>query len=270
MIRVTNCGHDSRHPLPCRFEYRQGLPNYLILLAKQEAWYYADGERTTLKPNTLICFSPGTYIHYGCDAPGYNDDWIHFSADAAEQELLAKLNPYLDHLLYPQNFHRLSEYVRQMTNIFHAASPYLTPMVDAFMHIFLYALLEETENLRDAVSPQYYRTFCELRTQIYNSPATTPPIWELANSLCLSLSYFQHLYKKFFHCSCGHDIILARLELAKYHLQNSAVSIRELSAFCGYNNELHFMRQFKKFVGKTPTEYRESLYAADLRNSGTV
>lgn len=259
MIQVTNCGHDSRHPKPCRFEYRQGLPNYLILLVKQDAWYYIGRERAILKPNTLICFPPSTYIHYGCDVPGYNDDWIHFSADAEEQELLLKLKPYLYRLIYPRDFHGLSEYVRQMTHIYHTASLYLAPMVDAFMHLFLYALLEETENPQDTMFPQYYRTFCELRTQIYNSPATTPSIGELAESLCLSLSYFQHLYKKFFHCSCSQDIIQARLELAKYQLQNSEISIRELSAFCGYNSELHFMRQFKKFVGKTPSEYRESI-----------
>ncbi len=259
MIRIMNCGHDSRHPKPCNFEYRQGLPNYLILLIKQEGWYFADGERALLRPNSLICFSPGTYIHYGCDAPGYNDDWIHFTADTAEQELLSKLQPYLCQLIYPRDFHRLSEYVRLMTGIYHTASPYCAPMLDASMRLFLYALLEETENPRDAMFPQYYRAFCELRTRIYNSPATTPAIGELADSLCLSLSYFQHLYKKFFHCSCGQDIIRARLELAKYHLQNSESSIRELSVFCGYNNELHFMRQFKKFVGKTPSEYRESL-----------
>lgn len=259
MIQITNCGHDSRHPRPCNFEYRQGLPNYLILLVKREGWYYADGERALLRPNSLICFSPGTYIHYGCDAPGYNDDWIHFTADTEEQELLLKLQPHLHGLIYPRDFHRLSEYAGLITGIYHAASPYRTPMLDASMRLFLYALLEETEHPQDAASPQYYRAFCELRTRIYNSPAAAPAIGELADSLCLSLSYFQHLYKKFFRCSCGQDIIRARLDLAKYHLQNSEISIRELSVLCGYNNELHFMRQFKKYVGKTPSEYRESI-----------
>lgn len=34
------------------------------------------------------------------------------------------------------------------------------------------------------------------------------------------------------------------------------MSIRSLADFCGYENELHFMRQFKKFVGMTPSQYR--------------
>ena len=67
----------------------------------------------------------------------------------------------------------------------------------------------------------------------------------------------QNLYKQFFTCSCQQDIISARLELAKYYLTGSDMSIRSLSDFCGYDNELHFLRQFKKFVGMTPTEYRQ-------------
>lgn len=78
--------------------------------------------------------------------------------------------------------------------------------------------------------------------------------------MCLSLSYFQHLYKQFFDSSCQQDIINARLELAKYYLKDSDMSIRSLSDFCGYENELHFMRQFKKFIGMTPTEYRENVH----------
>ena len=104
---------------------------------------------------------------------------------------------------------------------------------------------------------KYYSAFSELRTQIYNNPANNWSIPALADSLALSLSYFQHLYKQFFACSCQQDIISARLELAKYYLTGSDMSIRSLSDFCGYDNELHFMRQFKKFVGMTPTEYRQ-------------
>ena len=44
----------------------------------------------------------------------------------------------------------------------------------------------------------------------------------------------------------------------KYYLAGSDMSIRGLADFCGYESELHFMRQFKKFVGMTPTEYRRS------------
>ena len=35
------------------------------------------------------------------------------------------------------------------------------------------------------------------------------------------------------------------------------MTVQALAAFCGYENELHFMRQFKKCTGLTPSGYRE-------------
>ncbi len=258
MIFVTTCGHASHHPKPCNIEHKQGLPAYLILLIKKDAWIYIENERKEVKPNSLICFPPGSYIHYGCDTAGYNDDWIHFSINDEEQDILQKLQLPLYEIVNPHDFHKLSEYVRMLADIFHNDSSYKEQMIDSFMHIFLYSLREELDKLSEPTAHnKYYQDFSALRTAIYNNPSDSRTIPQLADSLCLSMSYFQHLYKEFFGCSCQQDMINARLELAKYYLLNSEMSIRGLADFCGYENELHFMRQFKKFVGKTPSEYRD-------------
>ncbi len=260
MITVNSCGHASHHPRPCNIEHTTGISDYLILLIKQEAWVILDNKKHIMQPNSLICFPPDTYIHYGCDSIGYNDDWIHFIPDEKEQDFFQTLHLPMCQIVCPYNFHKLSEYVRLLSDSFHSSSPHKEQIVDSFMHIFLYALQDELEKLSsDSLMPKYYQDFSNLRTQIYNNPADSWTVPKLANSLCLSLSYFQHLYKQFFTCSCQQDIINARLEFAKYYLANSDMSIRSLASFCGYESDLHFMRQFKKFVGMTPTEYRQTL-----------
>lgn len=271
MIYVNSCGHDSHHPKPCNIEHKQGVPDYLILLIKRESWIYLNGEKHTVAPNFLICFPPDTYIHYGCDAIGYNDDWIHFIPDGREYDILQRLLPPMCQVLQPYNFHRLSEYVRMLSDIFHGHSCHKEESMDAFLHIFLYALQDElATDFGDSSMQKYYQAFSGLRTQVYNNPANNWSIPALAASLALSLSYFQHLYKQFFGCSCQQDIISARLELAKYYLKGSDMSIRSLSDFCGYDNELHFMRQFKKFVGMTPTEYRQKCAPIDAHAKSPV
>ena len=264
MLFANGCGHDSHHHRPCDIEHRAGVPDYLILLVKKKAWAVIDGRRRQIAPNALICFPPHTYIHYGCDEPGYNDDWIHFLPDEKEKGFPESLGLPFGQITYPCDFHRLSEYVRLLSDSYHSALTYREQIVDSFLHILLYSLKEELE--RDPAGSdarKYYQNFSALRTQIYNDPAASFQIPELADALCLSLSYFQHLYKQFFHCSCSQDIINARLLLARYYLTSSDMSIRNLADFCGYENELHFMRQFKKFVGMTPSQYR-------LANKGQV
>lgn len=258
-MTITGCGHDSHHPNPCNIEHDPGLPDYLILLIKRDAWVELDGIRHTMRPNSLICFPPDTYIHYGCDAAGYNDDWIHFVPDEKETAFFESLRLPLCRIVYPFDFHKLSEYVRMMSDQYHASSAHKTEILDGFMHIFLYSLQEELKRQSDDSGVRkYYPDFARLRTQIYNDPAASRTVPELAASLCLSLSYFQHLYRQFFGISCSQDMIHARLKLARYYLSNSNMSISGLADFCGYECDLHFMRQFKKFTGMTPSEYRHT------------
>ena len=257
MICVNSCGHDSHHKKPCNIEHKQGVPDYLFLLVKQDSWVYINNKKEHIAPNCAICFPKNTYIHYGCDTPGYNDDWIHFTLHEADVEILDRLQIPLYQVLHPHDFHKLSEYVKMLSAIFHNASTYKQEMIDSFMHILLYSLKDELDiRLDNPLLQKYYSEFATLRTDIYNNPAKARTIPQLADSLCLSLSYFQHLYKHFFGCSCRQDIIQARISLAKYYLTGSDISIKSLSDYCGDDNELHFMRQFKKFVGKTPSEYR--------------
>lgn len=260
MITVNSCGYNSHHMKPCNIEHKSGVPDYLILLIKQESWVILNGQKKMIQPNAILLFPPHTYIHYGCDSIGYNDDWIHFTLDVDENAFFSSLTLPLCQIVYPYDFHQLSQYVQLLSDNFHSSSVYSQQITDSFMHILLYSLRESLENItKEPLVQKYYKSFSNLRTQIYNNPANPWTIPELADSLCLSLSYFQHLYKDFFHCSCQQDIITARLNLAKYYLSTSDMGIREISDFCGYENDLNFMRQFKKFVGVTPTSYRQGI-----------
>ena len=97
----------------------------------------------------------------------------------------------------------------------------------------------------------------QLRMSILNAPHKKWTVPDMAQTVHMSPSYFQHLYKQMFGISCMQDVIAARLKNAKFYLRTSDMSIQSLAEFCGYENELHFMRQFKKQEGMTPTQYRE-------------
>jgi AraC family transcriptional regulator of arabinose operon len=73
----------------------------------------------------------------------------------------------------------------------------------------------------------------------------------------MSRSYFQHLYRETFGVSCIADVISGKIEKAKEILSETGCTVSQVAAMCGYDNEEHFMRQFKKVVGITPTKYRK-------------
>lgn len=257
MIDVTICGHNSHHRKSCNVEHQNGLSDYLLLLVKTKAWFFIDRKRTVTEPNMAILFDKHTYIHYGCDTPHYNDDWIHFRISKEEANLLSTLHIPLNQPLYEIDIHSLSYYTNFLTNAFHSSQPHSKEIIDSLMHAILFTLSDELNRAdKPNYSHKYYSAFTKLRTSLYNTPDKEWSAVGISNSLDLSISYFQHLYKQFFGCSFQQDIIHARIEHAKFYLRSSNMSIHDLAEFCGYNNELHFMRQFKKLEGMTPSEFR--------------
>lgn len=267
MIKVFNCGHDSHHKKPCDILHSGGLNDYLILLIKQHAWVFIDDVKCTVAPNSALLFPPNTPIHYGCDTDDYNDDWIHFDLFDDDVALLDTLSFPYGVILYPRDFRKLSDYAKIISDEFHAAGLYQEEIIDKLMHIFLYAFDEELKKTAGCpavpYSQKYYRKFSNIRTQIYNSPSANWSVNQLADTLCLSCSHFQHLYRRFFGCSCQHDVILARIALARFYLTTTDMSIYQLSLFCGYETDLHFMRQFKQYTGVTPSEYRRQTHFSE-------
>ncbi|WP_310603061.1 helix-turn-helix transcriptional regulator [Anaerosporobacter sp.] len=260
MITIKFCGHNSHHTSLFEMEHKDGLSNYLLLLVKTEAWFYLNGTLTQTKPNMVILFDRNTYIHYGCNEPIYNDDWVHFNMDKKDEEdLFSILQIPLNQPFYLPHIHVLSHYIQLLANTFHSRSPHCGLISDSLMRTLLYTLDEELHKFPDSnIEHKHYSSFISLRTQLYTNPSEQWSGNNMANSLCLSTSYFQHLYKQFFGCSCQQDIIRARLEQAKFYLCSSDMPINRLADFCGYENELHFMRQFKKFEGMTPSQYRQN------------
>ena len=53
------------------------------------------------------------------------------------------------------------------------------------------------------------------------------------------------------------DVITARISKAKSLLLHTDLRIHEIALQCGYQNESHFMRQFKVKCGVTAMQYRK-------------
>lgn len=258
MIDITICGHNSHHRNPCNIEHPKGYSDYLLLFVKTKAWFFIGKKRIVTEPNMAILFDKNTYIHYGCKTAGYNDDWIHFHITEDEKDLLLKLSIPFNQPLQQIDIHSMSQYVALLTDAFHSDDGYQKEVLDCLMHGILYKLSNEVHQVEQPnCSHNYYSIFVKLRTDLYNTPDKEWSAAYTSHTLNLSISYFQHLYKQFFALSFQQDIIHARIEYAKFYLKRSNMSIRGLSEFCGYNNELHFMRQFKKIEGMTPSEFRK-------------
>lgn len=94
---------------------------------------------------------------------------------------------------------------------------------------------------------------------IENNLAQTYTLEDLTKPLNLSVSYFQHLFKRDIGKSFTQYIRDLRLHKACELLENTNMRVQEIRIEVGAADDTHFLRDFKRKFGKTPTGYRKSL-----------
>ena len=79
---------------------------------------------------------------------------------------------------------------------------------------------------------------------------------ELADVCKLNRSYFSKVFKESMGCPPQEFLIRMRLSKATELMKTSRSSIGDIAVACGYPNQLHFSRAFKKRYGISPREWR--------------
>lgn len=257
MITVNICGYDSMHKAPMDIRRPKGFDDYLLLLIKSGCCFENQGQVEEIPSNSVLLFAPHSYVHYFCREPRYNDDWIHFELHEADRNLLHHLSlPVSQPLLLP-HMDTLTEYSRLVVTEKLSSRPYGQEIVDSLMHALLYSIANQMhDQWQHHQDNRYFAAFNEIRTRLINSPFQPCSATELAARAGISVSHFLHLYKKFFGNTFKQDMIAARIRLACYYLRTSDMSVDALALFCGYESSPHFMRQFKRSTGMTPSQYR--------------
>ena len=79
---------------------------------------------------------------------------------------------------------------------------------------------------------------------------------EVADACRLNRSYFSKLFKENMGCPPQEFLIGVRLAKAAELMCSSDVPISEIAVRCGYSNQFHFSRAFKKHYKTPPQKWR--------------
>ncbi len=78
----------------------------------------------------------------------------------------------------------------------------------------------------------------------------------MARSVNLSTSRFYYLFNSEIRMPPARYLRIVRMQAAKDLLETTFLSVKEIVALAGFNDESHFVRNFKKLYGVTPSEHR--------------
>ena len=95
-----------------------------------------------------------------------------------------------------------------------------------------------------------------LSTHYPEGPISVPLLAELSG---MSEVYFRRLFSQVYGTSPVKYINSLRIARAKELILSGFYSISEVSVLCGFHEPGHFIAEFKKATGMTPSAYRDSL-----------
>lgn len=81
-------------------------------------------------------------------------------------------------------------------------------------------------------------------------------IEEVARAVCLSTSYFSTVFKNETGITFTDYLIRIRMEKARGLLENTSMKMYEISSRVGYENAAYFSASFKRYYGKSPSEFQ--------------
>lgn len=113
------------------------------------------------------------------------------------------------------------------------------------------------KHLNDSRHMLHIHNIHDLRSALYKHPEQKWTIEQMAQTVLLSRTHFQRIYRQTFGISASADLINARIKLAK-ELLLLGNSITETAELCGYSSADYFMHQFKKMTALTPSEWLDN------------
>jgi AraC-like DNA-binding protein len=255
-MNINKIGLNYTHSSQFAISRPIGSGDYLFLYLKTPAIFILEGKEVLAERNSVIVFSKGTPQEYFAQGGSYTNDFIHFDVEGERDLRNLPLNTLL--VLPPTK--QIGKILKEIYLEYISNNSNRSESTDLLLKLLFVKINELVAyKPQDTILYGYYDTLLNLRSLIYRHPEEKWTVERLSHEVNLSPSYFQRLYKQTFGTTCIADVIACKIQYAKTSLAATGGTVREIASLCGYENEEHFMRQFKREVGVTPTEYRKQM-----------
>jgi len=115
---------------------------------------------------------------------------------------------------------------------------------------------QESSRSRDAKTVNDAVVYVE--TNLHNKISQS----EIAGRCGLSTSQFSRVFKQAHGTTFQEYVLLRRISQSIRLLQNPSASVTDVCYTVGFNDQSHFTRTFRRYIGVSPSAYRKSLETA--------
>ena len=255
---ITKLRHDWPEKAEFLLSRPEGHPQYTFLHFATPVQLEVSGVRRWVSPGTCIFYAPGTpQWFYSQQALVHN--WFHAGEDLAQ--LLEQYSIPADTPLYLPEAAFISELFQKMERELFSENAHKERMLDCYLQIFLVSFSRAVTGSsgNKTLDEQLQQRLRSLRQEILRQPEEKWSVGQMAQCLSVSTSRFHNIYRSMFGTSPMKDLIEARVDYGKsLLLSRRQMSVEEVAMRLGYNDQYHFIRQFRTVTGLTPGQYRKT------------
>ncbi len=236
-----------------------GFFGEFLLLTHGELSLTLAGSTVDARPGDAILVTDRTPLRFEPTQRDMFCDWMLF-APGSDRSFFESLHIPENALLRFGDTVFLSVLIEQLCAEFYAGNPRRSEMIDCLLKALLIRISETGAAVSGSLSQvsaiPRFQELVRLREKIYENPQEHWTVDMLCAEVSMSRSYFQLVYREAFGLTCIADVINCKMVRARELLTATSYTVAHIAQLCGYDSEEHFMRQFKKNNGVTPTVYR--------------
>lgn len=161
--------------------------------------------------------------------------------------------------------HRIERYFDDITDFYHAEGNIkktreVMMVIQGLFQTALTSLLLAIKHTKTVSRIAEHPKVGECRKYILSHiDDTSLSVKKLAWQVRCAPDYLSHLFATETGEHLSDFVHQERIALAKRHLQNPALSIKEIAWSCGFTDQSYFARLFKRFTGETPRTFRNKV-----------
>jgi len=269
---VHNAGHThiephalyppGKHPRQHMFSFSRGrvIDEYqLIYLSGGKGTLQTQsGGKYEISAGEGFFIFPGEWHRYKPDEEtGWTENWVGFKGGnsflKSADQLISRTNPVfsigLDDRL-----------IRQFNNIFEVVKSDFVGaefVLSGGVNFLIGHILTQLKRQALQISSQTDEIIMDAKSLLERDFDTRVSLEDIASELNISYVWFRTYFKKHTGFSPYDYLLNIRINHARLLLQNSVLSVKEISQSSGFESQQQFSKTFKKKTGLTPLQFRK-------------
>lgn len=218
----------------------------------------ANGGVHSIQPGWMALLFPGEWHTYVPDPDsGWKQFWIGFKGEIADTIVrngFLSVEKPIFHLGFNEEIVHLYTQAMMATEREEACFQQVLAGIATYLLGLTYSI---ARNRKFNKNQSMVNKINQARLRMYEGMETPVTVQEIVQDLNMSYSSFRKLFKEYTGVSPAHYFQDIKLQRAKELLTTTNLPIKDIAYQLNFETPEYFSAQFKKKVGKKPTEFRE-------------